>query len=272
VLKRISLRLREAMRPDWPMPKVTSAPEPVFLFLLTAPYSGSTAIADFMAQSTRFGALQERYEGHWLIKGLCDKDRWEADKSCNLESVRRVWLDTVAKKRKDTPELEYIIEKSPPNMVRYRDLADQFENVRAVCNNRNPYANISSIANRRNDFQQRDPAEKIRMLETLAHEWLEKSALLKDIAEKEGCPLLSYEDFCANPMLVLEKFSIPAEVTSEFDKSHEVVVKRYPSRKIVNMNVKQFERLLSAEKQAIRAVLAGRPDIVTWFGYTVDLD
>ncbi|GAB4269924.1 MAG: hypothetical protein Kow0013_21770 [Pararhodobacter sp.] len=45
------------LQPEWPRPRVRDVREPVMLLLITPPNSGSTAIADFVAQLPEISGL-----------------------------------------------------------------------------------------------------------------------------------------------------------------------------------------------------------------------
>ena len=70
----------------WPVPEHGIKEEPFFLFIITPPRSGSTALAQILnsAQETTF--LNKRGEGQWLIPGLCEADRWNPDTFVNTHS------------------------------------------------------------------------------------------------------------------------------------------------------------------------------------------
>jgi len=77
----------------WPIPNYKNNNEPHFLFIITPPYSGSTALAKFLNTSKQISLFGLKGEGQWLIPGLCEKNRWEKDKYINYSSVKAVWLN-----------------------------------------------------------------------------------------------------------------------------------------------------------------------------------
>ena len=82
--------MRRAFAAKWPIKQSIDDFEPNFIFMLTAPNSGSTAISQIFENSPNIASLQKRGEGQWLIKGLCSNDRWSSEKVVNKESIRSV--------------------------------------------------------------------------------------------------------------------------------------------------------------------------------------
>ena len=64
----------------WPTQRYDENNQPHFFFLITPPYSGSTAIAKLLNTSRKTMTLNSKGEGQWLVPGLCEKDRWNPDK------------------------------------------------------------------------------------------------------------------------------------------------------------------------------------------------
>lgn len=83
----------------WPIVKYNSNDEPYFLFLLTPPYSGSTAMAQLINTSHKTMVLNKNGEGQWLIPGLSDKDRWSVEKKDSLR-VNKICLVSQISKHK----------------------------------------------------------------------------------------------------------------------------------------------------------------------------
>jgi len=125
----------------WPSPKFDENDQPHFLFIITPPFSGSTALSELLSTSHRTMILQPRGEGQWLVPGLSEKDRWSPDKEVNYLSVKATWLSTYQQVKRLTQNIDVVIEKSPPNMMRIEQLSSQFRDYSFLVNNRDPYAN-----------------------------------------------------------------------------------------------------------------------------------
>ena len=258
-------------RERWPLPRHNLTDEPKFLLLLTPPNSGSTAIANFVGQLRAVAGLQNRYEGQWLLKGMSDRRRWEPDRKFDWHSVKAVWSVRIEQRRQRRPKIEYIFEKSPPHMVRYKELLKIFNHHGVVINNRNPYASISSKFFRYIDFQKADEERRNDVLVNFAKRWVERGHILKEIAERENYPVLTYEDFCENPLAVLDLFNL-SHLKNKIDASHKVKVKDYEDQPIINMNYKQIAKLNDEQIEKIMKILKGNEDILRFFGYYVDIE
>ncbi len=80
------------------MQKFDESNQPHFLFIITPPYSGSTAISGVLNSSHRTMILQKSGEGQWLVPGLCEKDRLYASDKCiavtaTSKAELRSWTD-----------------------------------------------------------------------------------------------------------------------------------------------------------------------------------
>lgn len=253
----------------WPKPHVRLTIEPTLLLLLTPPNSGSTAIAEFVAQLDSVAGLQEWYEAQWLVKGLCDDNRWSPDKVCDFDSIKAVWSSTIYRTQLTQPSVKYFFEKSPPNLARYAKIARLFADTRVVVNNRDPYAWISSMAYRNFEFGRLDPVERVRVLEDLCKGWINLSITLRSVVLSEGYPLVTYEDFCRSPTDIFTQFSLDAD-RQDVDDLYGVAVKDYEPQPIKNMNARHVARLSAPERGVITDQLAGHRDLLQFFGYGLD--
>ena len=258
-------------RDRWPLPSHNLTDEPKFLLLLTPPNSGSTAIANFVCQLRAVASLQSRYEGQWLLKGMSDRRRWEPDRKFDWDSVKAVWSERIEQRLQRRPKIQYIFEKSPPHMVRYKDLLKTFDHHGVVINNRNPYASISSKFFRYIDFQKADEERRSDVLINLAEHWVERGYILKEIAEREKFPVLTYEGFCQDPLTVLDLFNL-SQFKNKIDASHKVKVKDYEDQPIIDMNYKQIAKLNDEQIEKIMKILEGNEDMLCFFGYEVDME
>lgn len=253
----------------WPVPDYEKNLEPHFLFIITPPYSGSTALAKLLDSSSRTMILQERGEGQWLVPGLCEKDRWDPDKEVNYESVRAVWLHAYQQSIRVNPEIEVVIEKSPPNMMRIEALSGQFKDFSFIANNRNPYASCASILYRRHDADRIGYEERVSILENIADKWLARSRRIQELILHFGIPLLTYEAFCENPASVIKELRTPAGVAESIDPYARVKVKDYQIQGIVNQNQRQISSLTIRDIKSCSSVFMGHEDLLDFYGYSI---
>jgi len=92
----------------WPQKKYRAQVEPKFLFIITPPNSGSTALIKLLNTSANIMILTKNGEGQWLIPGLCNKNRWKSDKFIDYESIKSVWLHQYQHEKKSAENIEWV--------------------------------------------------------------------------------------------------------------------------------------------------------------------
>jgi hypothetical protein len=251
----------------WPSPKFDENDQPHFLFIITPPYSGSTALSELINTSHRTMILQPRGEGQWLIPGLCEEDRWNPEKEVNYPSVKATWLRVYQQVKLLTKNIDVVIEKSPPTMMRLKQLSSQFRNCSFIANNRDPYANCASILYRHHDATNLSPEKRKEVLERLATSWIMRSVKIQELIKSLNAPLLTYEDFCRNPSSVIDKLNTPRGVSDSINPDANVKVKDYAQQPIINQNERQVSKLADDEIKHISKLLKPNGELVEFFGY-----
>ena len=267
MLKKVIRNIVSKKTPRWPLPLYDNNIQPHFFFLVTPPYSGSTAIAKILETSHKIMALHSNAEGQWIVPGLCEKDRWDPDKKINYESVKAVWLHTFQKEKKRNPSLQVVIEKSPPNILRIKKLSSQFSDSSFVVNNRDPYANCASILYRNHNAENISDDIRIETLQTLTRDWIMRSRYLKEFVIKSKTPLITYEKFCENPSNLIEVLDLPAGVSDTINLNAKVKVKDYNIQGISNHNKQQISNLSGLEIECISGILKSEIPLLEFFGY-----
>jgi len=251
----------------WPLPRYDKNDDPHFLFIITPPFAGSTALSELLNTSHRAMILQERGEGQWLVPGLCEKDRWNPEKNVDYASVKAVWLSKYQQVKRLVHNIDVVIEKSPPNMVRIEKLAAQFRNVSFLANNRNPYANCASILYRNHDADRLNPAQRKHVLSDLTRDWVRRSKRIRALISRLKVPLLTYEAFCHNPSSVLNLLQLPDGVSETIDVKAKVKVKDYKIQSIIDQNERQIAKLLDEEIEHVSRLLISSSELLAFFGY-----
>jgi len=251
----------------WPVPKFDESNQPHFLFIITPPHAGSTALTKLLNSSHRTMILQERGEGQWLVPGLCEKGRWKPDKEVNYASVKAVWLSTFQRIQRLTQHVDVVIEKSPPNMMRIEKLSSQFQDYSFLANNRDPYANCASILYHQPDAESLGSEKRIGILINLAERWLMRSQRLRNLVEELSIPLITYEEFCQNPSSILSKLQLPDGVSDTINPKVKVKVKDNKVQEISNHNQRQISKLTDKEIEHISNVLKRNEELLVFFGY-----
>jgi hypothetical protein len=253
----------------WPTPYFNNKKQPHFLFLITPPYSGSTAIANILNTSPKIMTLTPHGEGQWIVPGLCEKDRWDPKKEVDYESVKAVWLNEFQEKLKSTPNIDVVIEKSPPNMMRIAKLSSQFDDFSFLTNNRNPYAFCVSSLYRNSDPENISKTKRKELLEELALSWIIRSRKIQESIIEYNIPLLTYEKFCQNPRSILKLLRLPEGVVDTIDLNAVIKVKDYKAQSIANQNERQTSNLTNDDFDCISDVLDKDSALLDYFGYQI---
>ena len=255
--------------PSWPRVPYDNDDQPHFLFIITPPYSGSTALSELLNSGYRTMILQEIGEGQWLVPGLCEKDRWNPDKPVDYESVKSIWLAVYQRVKRLTQNIDVVIEKSPPNMMRIEALAAQFRDCSFLANNRDPYGHCASMLYRLHKADELSEQQRKQVLESNAVDWLLRSEKIQELVSLLGIPLLTYEQFCRAPETLLEKLQLPDGVIDSIDPQSSVQVKDYATQGIVDQNARQIAKLTAAEIAHMNTVLARNTPVLEFFGYEI---
>lgn len=186
----------------WPYKSDDTVKTPTIL-IFTPPNSGSTAMSKFLTASKHVSSYYAvNNEMQWIIPGLAEPDRWWPEKPVCYRSVAGTLNKAAEQARHDKPETAYFVEKSPPNMVRHRDLVSLFETPKVLVNNRDPYANIASQISRYSQTHY-EGLDRVDTVRHLAKIWIYRSQFLAEIAETYDAPILTYEGFCDAPQDIL---------------------------------------------------------------------
>lgn len=236
------------------------------ILIFTPPNSGSTAMSKFLTASKYVSSFYGvNNEMQWLIPGLAEQDRWWPEKPVSYRSIAGT-LNVAAKRAlQDKPDTAYFVEKSPPNMVRHRDLLALFETPMILVNNRNPYANIASQIGRYGETHYKG-LDRRETLRHLAEIWIYRSQYLAEIAETYDAPILTYEGFCEAPQGIQTCLNIDLD---DLHESIKVDVKDYSAQGITNMNAEQIAMLSDEDIDIITSVVLTRPDLLDLFSYSV---
>ena len=253
----------------WPTPEYfCNDRDYFFLFILTPPYSGSTALAQVLNSAKESMILNERAEGQWLIPGLCQKDRWKPTKQVQWESVKATWLSQVNMIERLVGKIDVIIEKSPPHIVRADQLADTFPYSKFITFNRNPYANCASILYRHHNPAQKTEKKRILILQGLARDWIARSIWIKKWIDTLQTINLTYEQFCNDPKSQIQLVADALPSFTGVDVNQQLKIKDYPTQNISNQNRRQIANLSDQEKLAISRELSAHEQLLNFFGYT----
>jgi len=243
--------------------------QPEFLFIITNPFSGSTALAMILNSSPYSMVLTEKAEGQWLVTSLCDDDRWNPDKAVDWDLVARTWYQRYQAVNQLVGTIDVIIEKSPPNMVRLDKLLTVFPNSQCLSFIRNPYASCSSHLFRRYSLESLDVNDREKRVAELASAWLVRSGYIRRAIDDMHLLNFTYEDFCAKTEECIVRILALCPELGTVDYSAEIRVKDYPAQGISNHNSRQIGHLIDSDIDCITKVLGTNPDLLEYFGYTL---
>jgi hypothetical protein len=261
---------------SWVDPGLVHRPNLKWLFVVTFPNGGSTALADFLAASPHCGKLTHNGEGQWLVPSMTlPKMRWDPSHDPSYRAVRAVWLNE-ARRMFGKPTV--VVEKSPPLMCRLRALLPYFQSMQPTVLRftRDPYATCASWARRRspsmlarvwrlkldpNDFSEKE------LFTELGRLWAQRARLMIDLQDVTDLRL-TYEDFCADPVGSLGPLTqrLPE---LQFRADTEVRVKDYQPQRIRDMNAEQIALLSASQVGYVSAGLASDVAAVEGLGYSL---
>ena len=249
----------------WPRPPYDQSDEPDFVFILTPPYTGSTAMAKYLATSPNIGILRKNGEGQNLVPGILRN--WKANHKIDLESIKAAWLHQY-QKINSHGQIEMIIEKSPPNMVRIDSILSIFKNTTCVVSNRDPVAYCSSAYFRNYDGRTSlSLKERQAILNRIALRWVHRSSVLMELLCRQGYPRISYEEFCEEPQQLKNVVERASGITIHPSSHASLRIKDYPPSQISNHNEEQISRLSKSEIDAILKTLEPHHEATNFFGY-----
>jgi hypothetical protein len=257
----------EGSQNDWPVPEYRGDREPHFLFLITPPYSGSTAIAKVLNTGSRTMLLHHTGEGQLLIPALAGRRRWRADMFVDYESIRAIWLTKYHEVNEIVGGIEAVIEKSPPNMVRIDRICEMFSNYSFLANNRNPYAICASTLYRTRHVETMDNEQRQKSLRRFSKGWIQRSEIIKTFVERYSAPLITYEQFCERPERLRDKLALEDHIKNSINFNEPIAVKDYPEQTISNQNSKQIALLSNQDLDTISSILRSHEHLLDYFGY-----
>lgn len=187
----------------------------------------------------------------------------------DTKSIRSVWLNQYQTINSLVGNIDVVIEKSPPNMVRLEKLLSLFSSTAVIANNRNPYANVSSILYRTLQPERMSPAERSKALKRLANNWLQRSKVILDLTKRLSIPLITYERFCEDPSTAIQQLPMPKYFRGSINIHTTLKVKDYGSQKIANQNPRQIERLKASDIEVVSSTLSTHEALLRCFDYEI---
>ena len=226
------------------------------LFILCPPYSGSTLLWKLLATSPNVSALP--LEGQFLpeLKEIMRDRPWDAERALPWPEIKAVWESYWDRGK------PVLLEKSPPNLIRTRDILAHFQPVKFVVMVRNPYAQAEGLMRRNNWTAQRAA--------NMAANWLRMQ--LENARELDGALVMTYEALVQDPVAACEKLTafLPALGELDYTANFEVhSIDGTLNRPITDLNSKKMAALSAADLATMTEVFTAQQDTLAAWGYTL---
>lgn len=163
-----------------------------YIFLLSPPYCGSTLLYKLLSTSESVSCLPN--EGQFIdeVKDIMRDSCWDSEKHMPWPYIKTVWH------RYWDESKFYLVEKSPPNLVRSKLIEENFNQPLFIISVRNPYAHCEGLIRRRNGW---DEKKAVEFCIFCLKEQMKNSQILKNTI------VTTYEDFCDHPLDFFEDLS-----------------------------------------------------------------
>ena len=231
-----------------------------FLFILTPPYCGSTLLNQILSTSNNLSCnnpLGNR-EGMLLpeVRHIMLYNRWDNDSFYPWEKIKNIWM-----KYWDHSK-EILMDKSPPNIIRVKEIKKVFKDIYLLAMVRNPYAHVQSIMTRNKTS-----------VENAIEFTLKCLRYQKENRESEKNILfLTYEDLCNNTEGSIEKIHefLPNLGALKIDiKFTAHNFKNKGKMKIKNLNNEKINRLSTEQIKIINSYFSKEEELLSYFGYSI---
>jgi hypothetical protein len=232
-----------------------------YVFILSAPLCGSTLLHEILSTSSNvsFNNNWGTREGQKLptTRKLMfnDIDRWDENQSFNWALIKQEW-----RKYWDITK-PVLLEKSPPNLVRAKQIEKFFEPSYFIILIRNPYAQCEGLM-RRKGVSAKAAAELV-----IGRMKLQQANLIS----LQNLMLLRYEDLCDETEAVKKRLvdflpELGDLNTAKRYKSHNVLNEELP---ITNLNTLKIASLSQSDLQSINSVFTSEIELLSFFGYSL---
>jgi hypothetical protein len=248
-----------------------------WLFLLTMPNSGSTALAKVLMTAQAAVALTPRCEGEWLVPSLSNlRRRWLQEHSPPMSRIRARWMARLRKTADGQRRL--VVEKSPSNMVRIDRLRVAMAPMTtytmilvrdpyAVCESWHRRYGMSSLA-KSSMPELRGVNDEREYFRSLGERWVRHATILANQRSKSVC-VVRYEDFVGDPQAVLDEIAAHIPALADATPHNLLKVKDYGPQRLRDMNDQQIKALTDTQIAAISSGLERGIDVVRSFGYAL---
>ena len=229
-----------------------------YLFILSPPYSGSTLLHEILSTSTMISPnnIFDTREGQQLPElreKMFVKGRFETSFQVDWELAKKVWH------KYWDPLAPILLDKSPANIVRARDIEQHFKPIYFLVLVRNPYAQCESLM-RKNDWTAERSAKFA--IQCLQHQ-------KENLDQLQHTALLSYEDMTEDPEKInMAVAHLLTEVNDlHFDQKFKAHNLENQPLKPTNLNKLKIKLLRKDQIKELDKVFVLYQDLLDNFGY-----
>ena len=232
-----------------------------YLFILSPPFCGSTLLTEIISTSKYVSCnnnigLREGQHLPGAHNLLFTEDRWDPNKEIDWNRIKKIWS-------KYWDKSKYILlEKSPSNICRSKNIDRVFSNSKYIWLVRNPYAQIQSNIRRYNTDIEEATKKYISYLK------FQKN----NIETLENTLVISYEEFTDNPINTKEKISTFLPLLEDINinlkfNAHNMHKKKQMG--ITNLNQESIKALSKDQINSINTILNKEQDLIKFFNYNI---
>jgi hypothetical protein len=233
------------------------------LFVLTAPYSGSTLLVSLLGTSPKVSILPTRQHEGMKLPGL--REMFWSEPGSRHYPLPWAYLEQIYRRHWDLSR-PVLVEKGQ-YLRNAWSIQDAFPEAHFICMQRDPYAWCESVRRRRK------PTARDRSLTELASRWAEQAAwLMHDMRTLKHALHFGYEDLCDRTGEVLGRLKVFMPELDGMEPSGSFQVHSglgHKSNAITNTNEAAIARLSGADMAEISAVLSQHPDLLESCGYSL---
>lgn len=230
-----------------------------YLFILSPPYSGSTALWQLLQSSAQVAALPDEGQKLPELAPMMRQQPWNPETQFDWQTISKVWHGYWDLTR------PVLLEKSPPHLCRSEQLLTHFDPAYFILLLRDPVATCEAL-HRRNGMSYEEAAQR----------WI--AWLQYHLACRETLPryqLLYYEALTEDPTHCLQELAdwmpelagINPQLTVRAHSVHGV-----RERSLTNLNADKLARLTTAEREAVIKVLREQAPLLKQTSYASYLD
>jgi len=234
-----------------------------YAFIFSPNNSGTTIMSQYLTARLKNSYLPPfgNYEGQMApsVKSIMRTNPWNSDSEFDWDYIKSEWDDLAAKSGKN-----FFIEASPPNIMRVSNILKVFPSCIYVFSISSPYSYIAS-----HSFNYNPEKLSLReMIQKATCAWIKKANVQKLNMNTftSNSNILTYEDFCVNPELLLKKLQISNQDINDDGLQLKGKNNTHFS-KIVDMLPKHLSFLGASGILQVNEILSQETELLGFFGY-----